>query len=231
MATADTGCVNTRDVCCRLVILDLPYHCWQQDDQVGKLQGIFSALLHLRNDLVLPGIGSRDGERHKKESMKTHPLTKPLIAAFLLIFVDGYVLSQGVLISIVAVWQVVAGLANVARSKTPETREIVLARMGVFVIAAVAVFSFNALNNKIAQSRAEQLVTAIKAYRQAENQYPNELKDLVPKYIPMVPLAKYSMMYNEFHYSGKYHFLLYVSFPPFTRPSYFFDRNEWATVD
>jgi len=163
--------------------------------------------------------------------MKSHSLTKPLLAALLLVFVDGYVLSQGVLISIVAVWQVVSGLANVASSKTSETRKLVLARMGIFVFAAVAVFSFNAFNKKIAQSRAEQLVTAIKAYRQAENKYPDKLKDLVPEYIPKVPLAKYSMMYNEFHYSGKYHFLFYVSFPPFTRPSYFFDRNEWATVD
>jgi hypothetical protein len=163
--------------------------------------------------------------------MKRHALTYPILSALLLVFIDAYVLNQGVLIAIVAAWQVIAGLVNVFRSKPSEPRKLLLARMGIFISAAVAVFSFNAVNNKIAHNRAEKLVTAIKAYRQTENKYPEKLQDLVPKYISKVPLAKYTMMYNDFHYSGKHHFLFYVSFPPFTRPTYFFDRNNWGVDD
>ena len=163
--------------------------------------------------------------------MKLQPYLKPLLMGFLLIAIDGYILNQGMLSVLVVAWQLFVGVPKVICSRTSEMRYGKLSRLAIYLGAAIIVFSFNMLNNKIARSRAEILITAIRSYNQTENRYPENLTDLVPKYVSSVPPAKYTMMYNDFQYSGKYHFLFYVSVPPFLRSIYYFGSNKWSVMD
>jgi len=163
--------------------------------------------------------------------VKFQPYLKPILLGSLLIFVDGYVVNQGVIAGIVVLYQLIVGIPRIIRAMTPDTRRVRLVSFALYIGAALIVFSANYFNNKIAHDRAEVLITSVKAYVSAEHKYPEKLQDLVPKYIPAVPDAKFSMMFNKFYFSGKYHFLLYVSFPPFTRPTYLFDKEKWQIVD
>jgi hypothetical protein len=163
--------------------------------------------------------------------MRLQPYLKPLLMGFLLIVIDGYICNQGVLSVLVVAWQLFVGIPKIICSSTSEMRYEKLSRLAIYLGAAIIVFSFNMLNNQIAQTRAETLITAIKAYSQKEKRYPENLTDLVPKYVSSVPRAKYSMLFNNFDYSGEYHFLYYVSFPPFLRSIYYFGSNRWSVMD
>ena len=89
------------------------------------------------------------------------------------------------------------------------------------------------INNRIAKRRAEKVVAAIQAYRTKNNQLPDSLNQLVPDYIPKIPLAKFTFTFNSFVYSNidSKASLGYTAIPPFGRPTFVFNRNEWIYLD
>lgn len=88
-------------------------------------------------------------------------------------------------------------------------------------------------NNGIAQERAEGVIAAVKAYRADAGRYPAALGELVPRYLPAVPRAKYTLAFHEFGYrsSGSDAWLHYVALPPFGRPTYAFSSGRWGYLD
>jgi hypothetical protein len=100
-------------------------------------------------------------------------------------------------------------------------------------VAVILVLVFNTANNRLARSRAETLVSAVKAFHDKNQRYPKILEELVPDHVKQVPLAKYTFTFNRFSYltSDQGTSLLYVSFPPFGRPTYSFTRNAWHYID
>jgi len=163
--------------------------------------------------------------------VKLQPYVRPILLGLLLILIDAFVLNQGVLAGLVVLVQLVLGIPGIIRANSPDIKRVRLVSLAIYIGAALIVFSSNLVNNRIAHHRAEVLISSIKAYVSAEHKYPEKLQDLVPRYIPSVPDAKFSLMFNKFYYSSKHPFLMYVSFSPFARPTYSFDKETWQVVD
>ena len=85
----------------------------------------------------------------------------------------------------------------------------------------MTIFAANWINNRIARTRAETLIVAVKKFKQSTGHYPANLQDLVPNFIDHIPLAKYTIAFNDFKFSSNeaHVSLWYVEMPPFGRPS------------
>lgn len=108
-----------------------------------------------------------------------------------------------------------------------------LRNLAIYLSAVALVFGLNALNNRLAQSRADFLITAVNLFHSENQVYPQSLEELVPRYIKEVPLAKYTLEFNQFRYtrSETDTYLYYMDMPPFGRPTYSFQKGEWFYLD
>ena len=154
-----------------------------------------------------------------------------------LLFIDGFALAQGALAGIVTVIMVLLGMVHLViglfgdRARV-RTGAAMIAIYGLMMASVVA--TINA-NNQLASRRAGEIVVALNAYRSTTGDYPARLADLVPAYLPAVPRAKYTLMFDEFTYHhdpGKEGgFLMYAVLPPFGRRTYSLDRSTWGSLD
>src|SRR6266545_469978 len=165
-------------------------------------------------------------------------LRRTLVIASVLLFADAFVLNQGIIALATALGALVGGIPRALfiwwRGK-PRTARLRAARTGIYVAVAVLVLSVNFANNQLARRRADALITACRQYEARHGRLPDRLDELVPDFIPSVPLAKYTLMppFNMFMYMvrpGK-HSLMWVAFPPFGRPYYVFEDNRWGSLD
>jgi hypothetical protein len=157
-----------------------------------------------------------------------------IIIAMALFIVDALVLNQGTIAAIafmvILIWLLPKAIFLKFKKKSPIDP---LMKSAIFGVMALAVFTANFTNNKIAKYHAINLIIAVEKYHQATDRYPEKLRDLVPEYIPTVPVAKYTLAFNEFsyvNYQGTAS-LLYVVFPPFGRAMYNFNRKSWGYLD
>jgi len=157
-----------------------------------------------------------------------------MITAVILFILDAFILNQGVIAAIallfVLFWFLPKALSLYFKKASPG---YYLKTSLIYTIMALSVLGSNYLNNDIAMQRAESLVTKIEEYKGDNGNYPLQLKELIPKYIDSVPIAKYALGFNRFYYiNGKNDvLLLYVHFPPYGRQMYSFVRKEWTTID
>lgn len=161
-------------------------------------------------------------------------LIRSLGMGLLLIVVDGLLLNQGGIALLVMLWLLLAGMPRTLLARKYATqRRRRLAGQGICFAAALLVLVMNYGNNQMARSRAENLAAAVEAFHRDQQRYPHRLDELVPRYLPRLPLAKYTLIFNEFHYiPGEQNpGLLYVELPPFGRPVYSFQRKEWSYLD
>lgn len=159
---------------------------------------------------------------------------RALMLGSLLIVLDAFYLNQGGIALFVGLWLLVISLPRTFLVKRFVTiRRQRLRNITIYLAAVIMVFAFNGANNTIAKRRAEVLISAVKAFHAKNRQYPEALENLVPYYIQQVPLAKYTLMFNQFSYSasGQDATLLYFEVPPFGRPTYSFARNKWTYLD
>ena len=161
-------------------------------------------------------------------------LRRAIFLGVLLVVVDALFLNQGAIALLVGLWLLLVGLPRTFLAKKYATvRGPRLRNIAIYFVAVILVFVLNAANNRIAQSRAETLVSAIKTFHAKNQRYPKSLAELVPEYVERVPVAKYTIMFNQFEYyaSDQNARLFYVDLPPFGRPTYSFARNEWGYLD
>jgi hypothetical protein len=109
-----------------------------------------------------------------------------------------------------------------------------LVKIAIYVLTGVAVLGSNTLQNRIADRRAIAIGNACLAYRAKYHQYPAELKDLVPEFLPSVPVAKWSG--EHFSYSraldpDREPMLYYAAVPPFGRRFYHMESGGWGYLD
>lgn len=168
-----------------------------------------------------------------QKEVKPVNLKKAFIWAGILVGIDAFVLNQGGISALVGLWMLFVSLPRAAFTKIPEQRNRRFALIAIFLGAVILVFGLNWTNNQIARKRADTLVTAIKAFDQKYQRYPNKLDDLVPEFIGHVPTAKYTFTFSRFYYlsSPEYHSLFYVALPPFGRPTYIFEKTKWGYLD
>jgi hypothetical protein len=160
-------------------------------------------------------------------------LRKTCIWAAVLIAVDAFVLNQGVISFLVGAWMLlVATPRAIFYTKDPALRRQHLARAGILFTAAALVIGLNKANNQVAQSRAETLIAAVKAFHRQNHRYPEKLEELVPGFIDRVPRAKYTYS-SSFQYRSwpNSHTLIYAYLPPFGRRVYYFEHDEWGYMD
>jgi hypothetical protein len=166
-----------------------------------------------------------------------------LIAAIVIYVIDGLAFGQGAIAFLTAVaFLLMGGFKTLAAiiKREPLSKKP-LAKAVIYSLCFAAVVSTIVTNNKLAKSRAETVVSAVKQYKAKYRRYPNALQALVPEFLPSVPLAKYSLLFNDFTYwrrvghggseTDDYATLFYVAIPPFGRPTYNFEQARWGYTD
>jgi len=145
--------------------------------------------------------------------------------------VEAFFLGQGVLVLLVAGIILPVSLVKGIRRRD---RGLGIAIRLVLPLAMIlAAWGTIRANNALARARAERIVAAVEAYARDNGRYPNELEQLVPRYLERVPLAKYMLVFNGFRYweiDGQ-HSLMWVEVPPFGRSTYSFERKKWGYLD
>lgn len=167
-----------------------------------------------------------------KQSM--NQMKKTILIAASLFAIDAFVMNQGTIAVITALVIIFWLLPKSALLKyKKESPKAPLTKAAIYGVMVLAVFIANFANNKIAKYRAENLIVAVEKYHQSTGSYPEKLSDLVPAYIPEVPVAKYTLISSKFWYinSNDTVSLFYVAFPPFGRPTYSFNRQSWGYID
>jgi len=160
-------------------------------------------------------------------------LAHAVILSLLLVLIDALWLNQGGLAFLVGAFVLLVGLPRSLQRKFAPTRRQHLRNLGIYLSAVVFVFSLNHLNNQVAQSRADVLVSAVKNFYSENQRYPQSLNDLVPRYVEQIPSAKYTLTSNEFRYvnSEQGVYLEYTEVPPFGRPYFSFNKGQWLYMD
>ncbi|MDB4970086.1 MAG: hypothetical protein JWN44_5775 [Myxococcales bacterium] len=150
-----------------------------------------------------------------------------------LYFVDALLLCQGAITVVVAAVMVVLGLIDALRGGAALRRRGV-ATICSYAVLALAVLGTICANNALARHNATHVIDALERYKADHCGYPQRLEDLVPGYLPSVPLAKFTLAFNSFFYSsrdGKSAHLFYIALPPFGRPTYLLEANRWTYID
>lgn len=160
-------------------------------------------------------------------------LSRAVIISLLLVLIDALWFNQGGLAFLVGLFLVLVVLPRSFRREFAPIRPQRLRNLGIYLSSVILVFCLNALNNQIAQSRADVLVSAVKKFYSENQRYPKSLDDLVPRYVDQIPSAKYTFTFNEFKYENSEDgaYLMYVELPPFGRPYFSFSQNEWLYMD
>jgi hypothetical protein len=163
--------------------------------------------------------------------------TTILIAVGIFVF-DAFVLNQGA-VAVFVILLTFFVLVPRALWALRTSRALYLERLtraGIYLLAAVAVFAANVLQNRMADRRATALGNACLAYHAKYQHYPQRLDELVPEFIPSVPAAKYTLGGggNFFYYSrptGGEPMLYYRALPPFGRRFYHMETGGWGYLD
>jgi len=164
----------------------------------------------------------------------TDRISRILIIASVLFFLDTFVLNQGAIALFTAfiliIWMVPKLLYLLIRRRDVRFH---LLKMLIFLLMAAGIFGLNYAQNQLAYSRAEKIIGAVEQYQRENGSYPGTLEELVPEYIKLVPRTKYTLIYNKFSYSchADSPSLVFATFPPFGRQIYKFKTKEWGMLD
>jgi hypothetical protein len=164
-------------------------------------------------------------------------LIKTACVAVALFILDAFVLNQGFVVFCVILITVFVFLPRAfwVRRRDRRLYQLRLAKAGIYLVTAVAVFGSNALQNRIADRRAIMIGNACLAFHLKHRRYPDRLDELVPEFLPSVPVAKYTLGGDHFFYfsppSGLEPMLYYEALPPFGRRFYHMETGRWGYLD
>jgi hypothetical protein len=163
------------------------------------------------------------------------PYIKTLCVAASIFVLDAMILNQGfvaVILILLALF-VFSPFAVLLRRRDRRKYEQRLVKIAIYVLTGLAVLGSNTLQNRIADRRAIAIGNACLAYRAKYHQYPADLKELVPEFLPSVPAAKWG---EHFSYSRALEpdhepMLWYAAVPPFGRRFYHMESGGWGYLD
>lgn len=127
------------------------------------------------------------------------------------------------MLTIGTLWSVICGRQALARSRAT--------RGAIFLFLGVAAVVTMRIHEATARKGAQQIIAACEAYKRQTGKLPDRLEQLAPLFLPKVPLARYTVMYNNYMYFSKPALLTYVVFPPFGRRVYDFETTQWSCLD
>jgi hypothetical protein len=163
---------------------------------------------------------------------RSAPLVTVIAAA--LAMTDAFFFSQGVL----AIALCLAGLLYyvpraIGARPDPALFRLRVIKAAVVTFSGMAAIAVIVTFNNIAESRAREVIAAAENFKSRFGRYPEKLDELVPLFMPEVPMAKPAGMLRQFtyyHVEGE-HTLSYVVVPPFGRKLYNFERQRWSALD
>jgi hypothetical protein len=89
-----------------------------------------------------------------------------------------------------------------------------------------------AVQYRIGKANVSQIIAACEEFHTATGAFPKKLDELVPRYLPSIPRAKYCLALGEFMYLNYGHpMLVWYVVPPFGRKIYDFDERRWGYLD
>jgi hypothetical protein len=109
--------------------------------------------------------------------------------------------------------------------------KLALIRITIPALTFGLVLTNDAIQSSIAETNAAKIISACEAFHAANGKYPKTLGELVPKYMPSVPRAKYCLTFGEFLYSDAKPMLFWYTVPPFGRKIYNFQERRWSGLD
>jgi hypothetical protein len=182
-----------------------------------------------------------NAEQGAKQDASTRTSERPLsqkasiVGALLLVGVDGIAVGQGGLAVFLATWVLLVRIPLLALAWNDKPLRAYRAKkIAIYLLAASAVLGWVAYNHALGYRRAESVVAAVHAYAAERGRYPASLRDLVPAFLPAVPKAKLTLLFNQFEYRrmpGGAHWLTWTVVPPFGRRSYLFEEKRWNYLD
>jgi hypothetical protein len=112
---------------------------------------------------------------------------------------------------------------------------IALIRITIPPLTLALVLANNAVQLRIAEQNAPRVAAACEQFYAANGKFPKTLDELVPRYLPSVPRAKYcygfgfgEFVYMNFHGSP---ILFWYVIPPHGRRCYDFEHRRWRYLD
>lgn len=168
---------------------------------------------------------------------RMNPLTKTTRIAASLFVLDAFILNQGVvnqgvvaLCLILVTMFVFLPRAFWARRADRRLYEQRLAKAGIYLLTAVAAFGCKVLQNRMADRRAIKIGSACLAFHAKYQHHSGRLDELVPDFLPSVPVAKYTLGGNNFFYfsppEGREPILYYEAFSPSGRRFYHMETSK-----
>ena len=91
----------------------------------------------------------------------------------------------------------------------------------------------NAVQYRVGEANAPKIIKACEEFRAANGKFPTSLDELVPRYLPSIPRAKYCLQNGEFLYfnHGDDPILVWYVVPPFGRKIYDFQQRRWGYIN
>lgn len=98
---------------------------------------------------------------------------------------------------------------------------------------------------RFAKAQADRVIEACEAYRRENGSYPPSLEALVPRHLPSVPRARYTVAFGEFSYRPRtapegappapgaraHTSLSFTTVAPFGQSFYVFEEKRWGDLD
>jgi hypothetical protein len=161
-------------------------------------------------------------------------LVTTIVVAVAILGIDAIWLGLGVLsLLVVGVAIIWGAVALVVFRKDRKLRLFTLKRTAILLLTGLAGTIFMSLQMDIGNGRAEAIVAAVNQYHAKNGKYPDQLKELVPAFLPSVPRARISWVASEFAYRAidESHVLSYLQMPPNVVRSYTFETQTWSLYE
>jgi hypothetical protein len=127
------------------------------------------------------------------------------------------------------IWFLVSVLKNAIQR--PGWR-LALVRIAIPALTLGLVLANKSVQWRIAEANASQVIAACEEFNAANGRFPKTLDELVPRYMPFIPRAKYCLVYGEFRYMNNEHpMLVWHVVPPYGRNIYDFEKRRWHYLD
>ena len=110
---------------------------------------------------------------------------------------------------------------------------LAILRISVPPLTLALALANNAVQLRIAEANAPRIVVACERFHAANGRFPKTLGELVPRFMPSVPRAKYCLA-GEFLYmnwEGHAPLLIWYSIPVFGKNVYDFEKRRWRYID
>jgi hypothetical protein len=111
--------------------------------------------------------------------------------------------------------------------------KLAILRLAIPPLTLGLVMANDAAQYRIGKANASRIIAACEEFHTANSKYPQTLDELVPRYLPAVPRAKYCLELGEFRYWNMedHPMLVWYVVPPFGRKIYTFDDRRWGYID